>query len=365
MRIKVKYLYTSAFIAVVFLGCGADTTPTGSLLNKIKNDKIVGTKAISLVVKDYYKRSLKNINSPQCTDLDTESTNPIDISIVDFSKKYCSKKEKFDLAMQKILNVINKKQSTTITFDMINGTQKYMDNGFSKKDAKIFLEYNIPVSEAKKIIHVYHDNILTLKKIFFKNGVTTLNEMNIWYDYFSGYDIGKSIILWKTAGIKNGEDLVLFIKAGIEDVDSLKKWVKMTADTDSLKKWVKVAHVRLNKHNFLIIKELVEGNVSADEYKAWKTANRYDYMTGLRDISIEQMVKAKAKKFSPEDFVKWKKIGSTLIGLDDILEARDRKLTLKEYTLWANKANIRRISTILDAKEKGFAPDTYLSQTKK
>jgi len=349
-----KTIIISTFTAASLLlsGCGKDTTPSGSILNKVEENKIVGEKNIANVIGTFYKEGMKNISSDNCPTLTTNSDDAVEISIVETSKKYCGNVEGFKKEIQNTIFAINKEKGMAITFGMVNGREEFeKDGSFSKDEIDMYVKYNIPLEDAKQIKRIERDKD-TIENVYFKHGIKSPALIKKWHDQYIkdsymiayleagvpkekpvyviifvqngvsakeikkwreiGYSAEDMMYLGKDIGLplrdkeffeivkKNKltkEQLIKMDKAGIKTIQEIKNFLKIGMGVEEVKKWTDAGVVFLPT-----IEEYKKANIKLEELKKYYKLGKYKY---VRAYFIKKMSKA---GYNKEEILKIAKI---------------------------------------------------------
>jgi len=285
-----KTIIISTFTAASLLlsGCGKDTTPSGSILNKVEENKIVGEKNIANIIGTFYKEGMKNISSDNCPTLTTNSDDAVEISIVETSKKYCSNVEGFKKEIQNTIFAINKEKGMAITFGMVNGREEFeKDGGFSKDEIDMYMKYEISVKEANRIKDIER-NKDKIENLYFKNGIKSSNLIKDWKDLRIGESSKKSFI---EAGVKNPENAYFFVLKSMLPSE-VKEWIEIGIKPEDFVKLSKKG-LELDRTEFLdLIKEYKITTKQLEKYVNEGIIYYDDIKTILKsNISIEEYKK--------------------------------------------------------------------------
>jgi len=350
-----KTIIISTFTAASLLlsGCGKDTTPSGSILNKVEENKIVGEKNIANVIGTFYKEGLKNISSDNCPTLTTNSDDAVEISIVETSKKYCGNVEGFKKEIQNTIFAINKEKGMAISFDMVNGREDFeKDGSFSKDEIDMYVKYNIPLEDAKQIKRTERDTD-TIENVYFKHGIKSPSLIKEWKNL---YMKNSYMIAYLEAGVPKDKPAyaVIFAKSGMSP-DEIKEWGKIGVTPDDI---ISLGEKRLPFRNSNFLKLVKDNKITKqdlEKYADAKIINYYDIETLITDkISIAELKKwknlgiysdnIKAYKqigVTPEELEKYYKIGEKKyipqLFIKDALNAGATKEEVKEFYSKRNK----------------------------
>jgi hypothetical protein len=285
-----KKIITSSLIAatIILSGCGKDTSPTGSIMNKIEENKVVGEKNIAKIIKNFYKKGTENIKNPKCSIIEIKTEDAVEISIIETSKKYCGNIEGFEKEVKKVIEEINKEKGMAITFDMVNGREEFeKDGSFSKDEIDMYMKYEIPMKEANRIKNIER-NKEKIENLYFKNGIKSSYLIKDWKDLNMGESSKKSFI---EAGVKKPENAYFFmLKSKLPS--EVKEWIEIGIKPDDFVKLSKKG-LELDRTEFLdLIKEYKITAKQLEEYVNKGIIYYEDIKTILKSkISIEEYKK--------------------------------------------------------------------------
>ena len=129
--------------AILFTGCGADTSPVGAIEKVISDKQLNSQEDVAKLITSFYKRTTISIKNTNCGKLETNSDNVIDLSIIELSNKFCKNSPGLRKEIEKTLSIININKAMNINIAQVDGTQ----------DALNIVKNNI--SNIEKLINSY------------------------------------------------------------------------------------------------------------------------------------------------------------------------------------------------------------------
>lgn len=319
-----KILGIIAVIAL-FNGCGTDTSPNGSILNEINEKKISNQDDVAKIIKDYYTKTLRNVNNDNCSELSTKSSNAVDQSIVELSKKNCSNPTGLEAEINKVIAYINKNKSMNIQFKMINGYQDFIDAQYSEEFAKLFISKNISFKEAEQIV-VLRSLTDSSLKLFLENDITDIKVIKEWLNARYKFRYLKSYI--EVAKIKTIEELNKWHKIGIETPKKIAEWKKVgftNPNDENLVLWSKYG---VNAKTYLTWKEL--------GYSSLKDSKLQKYFeAGLSTYDSKYIKEIEKLQIEPKDLSRWKKSG---FSSTNMIEYVKNGITISQIEKWNIKS---------------------------
>lgn len=319
-----KLILASAFtITALLSGCGASenksetsvNNPESVILNKITTDKILGQSNIANLLSDYYSRSKSYVESPNCSNLKSSSKDPIEKSIVSFSKEHCSNINAFNDDMQAILSKINTNKSMDIKFDEINGYKKFIDAKFKPYEAKYFMKHNVSFEAAKKLTNAYKIKAL---KPFIEHGITDVDTISGMMKYMRSF---RDIQQWLDAGVSSVSDLKFWRNnSSIRTSSVLLDWKKLGLEKNDI---ISITDLKISPSLFAKYKEI--GLDTPAKLEAWKflplyTDRNFDRVAlFVKKGLTSSQIKDASKKIPVDNIVYYLKKG---ISFEDILKGK-------------------------------------------